>query len=204
MIVVNFKNYVFGKKAIELSKNIEKINKKVIVCPSFLDINKIIDETNLRVYAQHIDFSSIPEKSTGFITAENLVKYRVRGSLINHSEHKIPLREVSLIINKCKLLKFDVIVCVMNLREVKKIISLKPFAIAYENPELISTGKSVTRYDKVKLKRFIKLVDKTNIIPLCGAGISSREDVKSAYALGFRGVLISSAITKDKKLDILK
>ena len=34
------------------------------------------------------------------------------------------------------------------------------------------------------------------IIPLCGAGISTREDVKEALKLGTKGVLVASGIVK--------
>ena len=46
---------------------------------------------------------------------------------------------------------------------------------------------------------------KTKILPLCGAGISTAEDVKEAYNLGCKGVLISSAIAKSKNpIQLLK
>jgi len=34
------------------------------------------------------------------------------------------------------------------------------------------------------------------IVPLCGAGISNKEDVEAAKKLGVKGVLVASAIVK--------
>jgi triosephosphate isomerase len=43
----------------------------------------------------------------------------------------------------------------------------------------------------------VKLLEKINpkIIPLCGAGISTGEDVRAAIQLGAKGVLVASAVT---------
>ena len=41
-------------------------------------------------------------------------------------------------------------------------------------------------------------MEENGIIPLCGAGIVSGEDVKKAIELGTRGVLVASSIVKSK------
>ncbi len=49
------------------------------------------------------------------------------------------------------------------------------------------------------MERFVKMLKGSKIIPLCGAGIGNLEDVLEAKRLGCKGILISSAIAKDKK-----
>ena len=197
MIIVNFKNYVYGEQALDLAKKIKKLAPKVIVAVSSVDIRGIEYYTNLKVFAQHVDFKK-GKKSTGFVNLENLKEANAKGTLLNHSEHRISGKEISNIINKSKKINFKIVLCVKNINEVKKYKKLKLYAIALEDPKLISTGKSITKHDLKRLKEFVKILKGTNIIPLCGAGISSKEDYREALNLGCRGVLISSAVVKSK------
>ena len=197
MIIVNFKNYVYGEQALDLAKKIKKLAPKVIVAVSSVDIRRIEYYTNLKVFAQHVNFKK-GKKSTGFVNLENLKEANAKGTLLNHSEHRISGKEISNIINKSKKINFKIVLCVKNINEVKKYKKLKLYAIALEDPKLISTGKSITKHDLKRLKEFVKILKGTNIIPLCGAGISSKEDYREALNLGCRGVLISSAVVKSK------
>ena len=72
----------------------------------------------------------------------------------------------------------------------------RPGAMAYEDRELIGTGKSITEYRKGEVKKFVTKMKYSKIKLLCGAGINSAEDIREAYNLGCRGILISSAIAK--------
>ena len=103
---------------------------------------------------------------------------------------------------RCKKINLKVIVCAANLIEVKKIKKLNPFAIAFEDPKLISTGKSITKYKTNELKKFVSLLKNTKIIPLCGAGINSKNDYLEALNLGCKGILVSSVIANSKNPEI--
>lgn len=195
MIVINFKTYQQGKKALELAKTIEEIDNKAIVCIQATDIKEISERTKLRVYSQHVD-SLESGRNTGHIIPEAIKASGAIGTLLNHSEHKISFNELKKAIELCRKNKLKVIVCSPKLSEIKKIIKLKPEAIAFEDEKLISTGKSITEYNPQAIIKFVKLMKNTNIIPLCGAGISTREDIKTAFDLGCKGVLIASAIAK--------
>ena len=98
----------------------------------------------------------------------------------------------------CDKLNLKVVICTSNLAESKKMKKLKPFAIAFEDPKLISTGKSITKYKVDELKKFISLLKNTKIIPLCGAGIKSKEDYDEALKLGCKGILVSSVVANSK------
>ena len=76
---------------------------------------------------------------------------------------------------------------------------LAPYAIAFEDPKLVGSGKSITQYRSSDVKKFAELFKNSKIIPLCGAGINSADDAKEAYALGCKGVLIASAIANVNK-----
>jgi triosephosphate isomerase len=118
--------------------------------------------------------------------------------LLNHSEHRLKEEIIEKIILKANKLNFKIILCIKNLYEVEKYKRLKPHAIAFEDPHLISTGKSITKYNSESIKKFVKILKGTKIIPLCGAGINSKEDITEAKRLGCKGVLIASAIAEAK------
>src|SRR3989344_1093735 len=114
-----------------------------------------------------------------------------------YSQH-VDFHDIKKTANRCKKIGLDLIICTDSLSEAKKIKSLKPYAIAYENSKLIGTGKSVTRHYPEDIKEFVDILKGTKIIPFCGAGISSIEDIIESKNLGCDGVLISSEITKSK------
>jgi triosephosphate isomerase (TIM) len=172
MIVINFKNYKKGKESLELAKRIQEYLPKAIVCPTVKDVELVKEGTKLKVFSQYI------------------VKENVDGSLLNHSDHRVSAKVIE------KNVKGKVILCVKNVAEAEKYRKLKPWAIAFEDEKLIGSGKSITSYKKEDVGDFVKLLKGSGIIPLCGAGISSVEDVRAAKKLGCRGVLIASAIAK--------
>ena len=200
MIVINFKNYKSGKEALDLARKIEKYLPKAIICPSTIEIELISQKTKLKIFAQHADFQE-GDKTTGYNLLKSLKKAGISGTLINHSEHPESLTNIYKLCIISKKLNLKTIVCTPNLRNMKSILNnkkVKPFAIAFEDPKLISTGKSITKYNPKGLLQFIEIMKKTKIISLCGAGISSAEDIQEAYNLGYKGVLISSAVANSK------
>jgi|SRR3989338_1800653 len=197
MIIVNFKNYKIGSDVIDLIKKIEIYYNKAIVAVPSLEIKEAVGSTRLEVYAQHVDYHE-KGKGTGKVIPEDLITAGVKGSILNHSEHKLKFDEIKQTVKRCNEMNFKLVICASNLTEVKKIAKLRPYAIAFEDPKLISTGNSITEYKSVDVKKFVGLLDGTDIIPLCGAGITKGEDVAAALVLGCRGILVSSAVANSQ------
>lgn len=195
MIIVNFKNYKTGKEVLKFAK---KINDKCTIAavPS-VNIEEVSKNTDLIVYSQHLD-SKDSKRDTGFLTPKAAKKAGAKGTLLNHSEHRIPLKKLKETIKECKKQGLKTIVCASNLKKVKEIKRLKPFAIAYEEPKLISSKKSITDYKTMDVLKFVKALNGTKIFPLCGAGINNKKDIENARKLGCKGVLISSAVMKSR------
>ena len=193
MIVINFKNYVFGAKVLDLVRKVDIYLPKSIVAVSFVDLVEIVKNTSLPVYAQHID-SYEEGRATGFVTPEALVSAGAKGSLLNHSEHPVKLVDIKRTLDRCHDAGLKVILCASTLAQVKKFIPLNPYALAFEDPQLIATGKSITSHKAHTIREFIGLMKGASVIPLCGAGISTADDVREALAVGCKGVLVSSAI----------
>lgn len=193
MIVINFKNYSTNLKLIARAHLVEKYLSKAIIAVPTTDIFEITAETKLKVFAQHIDWQR-KGRATGFIIPEEIKDDGAVGSLLNHSEHKLNLSVIKKTMKRTSQAKLKIILCAASITEARAFIKLKPWAIAFEDPKLVGTGKSITHYRSDEVRKFAQLFKNKKIISLCGAGIHDAEDVKAAKKLGCKGVLISSAI----------
>ncbi|MFC1800886.1 triose-phosphate isomerase [Nanoarchaeota archaeon] len=200
VIIINFKAYKesIGKKGWKLAKICEqaarKYNSKIIICPQEIDLSLFAQKIKIPVYAQHLDPIE-PGKKTGFITPAEAKAEGVKGTLINHSEHPLKLKDIKTLVKLCKKYKLISVVCVPDLKTLKKIRTLKPDYIAYEPPSLIGGKVSVTNAKPDIIKKAVKST-KTKV--LVGAGVKSHQDLKTALKLGTHGVLVASDIVKAK------
>ena len=153
LVVVNFKNYVSGKAALDLARNIEIYYNSAIIAVPFLDVKEIAKEVNLTVFSQHVDLQE-PGRSTGFIIPESLAGVGAQGTILNHSEHKLSFSLIKRTVDRCNSVGLKTIICTSTLKDVQKILKLKPFAIAFEDPKLIGSGRSVTKEDSTVVASF--------------------------------------------------
>jgi len=204
MFVINCKNYeeISGDKIIKFVKIAEKVSKKYKVKIAIAPPQHLIAlaaNSSILILAQHIDDSKVGS-TTGFVIPELLKKSKVSGSLINHSEHRISSKEIAKLVSKLKKLKMISVLCVKNVSEARKYAKLNPNYIAIEPPELIGSGKAVSKEKPRLITKAAEAVKsaKNNTRLLCGAGIVSGEDVTKAVELGSKGILVASGIIKAK------
>ncbi|KAF6247408.1 triose-phosphate isomerase [Nitrosopumilus sp. b3] len=204
MFVINCKNYeeISGDKIIKFVKTAEKISKKykvkIAISPP-QHLVGVVANSSIPIFSQHVDDSKVGS-TTGFIIPELLKKSKVKGSLINHSEHRISRKEIERLVLKLRELKMISILCVKDLAEVKKYVKLNPDYIAIEPPELIGSGKAVSKEQPELISKAASIINnsKNKTKLLCGAGIVSGEDVAKAIELGSKGILVASGIIKAK------
>jgi len=205
IIIVNFKTYAeaTGRRAVELAKEAEKVNRKtnvyVGVAPQFADIAEVARAVNIPVFAQHIDPVK-PGNYTGHVLAESVKEAGAVGTLINHSERQLKLSDINEVINITRENGLLSVVCANNPSISAAVATLEPDMIAVEPPELIGTGIPASKAKPEVIANTVKLVRKINreVTILCGAGISHGEDVAAALKLGTQGVLVASGIVKAK------
>ncbi len=202
MFIINFKNYdeISGLRAVKLAKIAEKISKKYKVRMAIAPPQHALSEIakySIPVLAQHLDSANLGS-TTGFIVPEIIKKSKVQGSLINHSERRIPEKEIKSLVSRLKKLKMISVVCVKNVNEARKYAKLNPTYIAIEPPELIGTGKAVSKERPEVITKSVIAVKqaKNSTKLLCGAGIVSGKDVSKAMQLGANGILVASGIVK--------
>ena len=130
--------------------------------------------------------------------------FGAHGSLINHSEHRIPPTTISHLVGKLRDLGLDSVVCARDGKEVSQFAEYEPDYIAIEPPELIGSGKAVskTRPELIvdSRKELDVVVDrlKSRTKLLCGAGIIDPIDATKAIELGSEGILVASGIIKSQ------
>src|SRR5207237_1708066 len=158
-----------------------------------------IQRYSILVLAEHVD-AAVIGSTTGFVVTEIIKKSKVSGSLINHSEHRISEKDIAELVPRLKKLDMISVVCVKDVDEVKKYAKLNPDYIAIEPPELIGTGKAVSKEKPEIITKSVIAVKQARKSTklLCGAGIVSGEDVTKAIQLGAKGILVASGIVKAK------
>ena len=203
IVILNYKTYLesSGENALELARALKSASEEsgitMVAVPQAADIYRIQDQISLPIFAQHID-PITPGGHTSSNLIETLIEAGISGSLINHSENRMKLADIDEVIQLCKQNDIESCVCTNNIATSKAIATFSPDAVAVEPPELIGTGIPVSQAQPEVVEDSVKGVKSINkkIKVLCGAGISTGDDMKAAMDLGADGVLLASGIVK--------
>ncbi len=204
-VVVNFKVYpeVLGKRGWELAKTCamvaEDTGASVVIAPPLSDLAHIARLVHVPVFGQHADAADAGAH-TGWLPPEALLEAGAAGTLLNHSERKIPHKNVAALVPRCETLGLEVIACADDLREAEALARLHPDYIAIEPPELIGGDVSVTSARPEIVSGAVQAIHRidADVGVLCGAGVKDRRDVRKALELGTVGVLLASGVVKAK------
>lgn len=202
-MILNYKTYLesSGMKALELAHDLESAANEsgitMVAVPQAADIYRISQEASIPIFAQHIDPIDAGGH-TGSSLINTLIEAGASGSLINHSEQRMKLADIDEVIRLCKDNDIESCVCTNNISTSKAIAALEPTAVAVEPPELIGTGIPVSQAQPEVVEDSVKEVKAINkkVKVLCGAGITTGDDMKAAMDLGADGVLLASGIIK--------
>ena len=203
IIIINFKTYeeATGERALKLAQICRsvamKYSKRIIICPQFTDIQRISNASSsfTPVFAQHIDDGI--GKFTGSISPLAVKEAGAVGTLLNHSEKRLTIDEIGKRISAAKAHGLMSLCFADSVEESLKIAVFAPEMIAYEPPELVGTGISVSTAKPTAVTDFVNKVT-PSVRRLVGAGISNAGDVRKALELGADGWGVSSAFTKAK------
>ncbi|MEK6945357.1 MAG: triose-phosphate isomerase [Nanoarchaeota archaeon] len=194
VVIINFKTYKSGADAVNLAKEIRKIDKKIIIGVQTSDLFAIKKSVDITVYSESID-PYRPGRNTGYVTPEAVKKVGASGTFLNHSEHKLSFETLKKDVKRCREAGIKAAVFASSLKAAIKIKRLKPDYIIIEPPELVAGKVSVSQARPGLIKDIAK---KLKYKFLVGAGIHTNEDVKLAMKLGASGIAVSSAITTAK------
>lgn len=198
--IINFKNYteVSGAQAVKLAKAAQKVAEKlkaeIVLAPPQPALAMVAKNVRIPVICQHVD-NEKEGSTTGFFVPEVAKSFGAVGSLINHSEHRIEMKLIASIVERVRKLGMTSIVCAREPHEVMEISIFQPDFIAIEPPELIGSGRAVSKENPAIITRSIEAAGSRSKV-ICGAGITDKGDVKAAMKLGSRGILVASGIIK--------
>lgn len=206
ILILNFKNYLelAGRASIELAKAAQQVSKsldgriKIVACPPQPALSLVKENVDIPVFAQHVDDAK-EGSTTGYFIPEIAKSFGAQGSLINHSEHRIERPEtIQNLVNNLRKLQMVSVVCARSAAEVADIARFKPDYIAIEPPELIGSGKAVSKENPAIVTDSIESAAKVSqeVRVICGAGITDAADVRSALKLGAKGILVASGVIK--------
>lgn len=205
LILINFKAYkeASGRSGLELARKAEKISKEsgitIAVAPQLTDLTFIAQSVEIPVFSQHADDVG-PGSFTGHVTLDAIKDSGAVGTMVNHSERRVRADQVDVIVKRARQLGLLTVVCTNTPEVTAAMAALGPDMVAIEPPELIGTGIPVSRAKPEVVTDSVNLVKKVNpqVKVLCGAGITTGEDVAAAIRLGTVGVLLASGVVKAK------
>lgn len=202
-IIVNLKAYpqALGEDSVKISKKIAEAGEEkgigTGVSPQYASLYRVTSEVEVPVYAQHVDPIE-PGRGTGSLLPEAAKKAGATGSLVNHSENQKGMETIQEIVNRLDDTGLTSIVCAEDVETAGKVARFSPDMVAVEPPELIGSGRSVSQVKPDIIEETVEEVHSVDqdVHVLCGAGVSTREDVRIALELGAEGILIASAVVK--------
>lgn len=199
IFITNFKTYeqATGQKAVDLALIHQEVAQQtgasIAIAVQACDLYRVSQAVSIPVFAQHID-----PIDYGSFTGQNLPQ-AIRangaiGTLLNHSERRLPeeiLINTLACAQKTSLIR---IVCGEDISEIERLAEFDPDFLAFEPPELIgSSSKSVATEEPESIGKAVNI---TRLPVLVGAGISTAKDIEVSLKLGASGFLVASAITK--------
>jgi triosephosphate isomerase len=196
-VLVNLKAYPcdpveVAEAAAEVAK---ETGVRIAVAPQAAHLDRVA-ATGVETWAQHV--SPVDHGShTGSTLAEAVAEAGAVGTLLNHSENRLKLADIDGSVRAAERAGLETVVCANNPRQIAAAAALEPDAVAVEPPELIGTGTPVSQADPEVVTDSVEAAGGVGDVPvLCGAGISTGEDLAAAEDLGAEGVLLASGVAK--------
>ena len=168
---------------------------RIAVAPQAAHLAAVTD-TGVETWAQ--DVSPVAHGShTGTTLAAAAADAGAAGTLLNHSERRRTIADVDGGLRAAERAGLETVVCANDPRQIAAATALEPDAVAVEPPALIGTGTPVSQADPDVVTDSIEAAAAVGDVPvLCGAGISTGEDLAAARDLGADGVLLASGVAK--------
>lgn len=197
-VLVNLKTYPCDP--VEVATAVRDVDEttdaRLVVAPQAAHLERVA-ETGVETWAQHVDPIDYGS-NTGHALAESLAEAGADGTLINHSERRLKLADIDGALEAADRAGLETVVCANNPDQIGAATALGPDAVAVEPPELIGTGTPVSQADPDVVEDAVDAAERVDddVSVLCGAGISTGDDVVAAGDLGAEGVLLASGVAK--------
>ncbi len=203
LFILNLKAYPhrLGAGAISIGRvfqgKLEEAGVPGAIAPAAPDLGVLAHWLRVPVLAQHADPYEAGAR-TGYVVPEAIAAAGGRGSLVNHSEHPVPVGTIATTLHRLQGLGLVAILCARDVAHARRLAQFRPHYLAVEPPELIGGTRSVSTARPSVVSGTVSAVRKVSPAShvLCGAGIHNRHDVRRSFELGAEGILVSSAIAR--------
>ncbi|MFT4964308.1 MAG: triosephosphate isomerase [Halobacteriales archaeon] len=197
-VLVNCKAYDCDPVTIaEAARDVQTdSDAEIAVAPQTARIGAVAG-TGLETWAQHVSPDGFGSH-TGSMLATAAMDAGAAGTILNHSERRLTLANIDAGLAAAEQAGLETIVCANTPDQIAAVTELGPDAVAIEPPELIGSGTPVSQADPDVVRDAVSAaatVDES-VDVLCGAGISTGDDVAAAADLGADGVLLASGVAK--------
>jgi triosephosphate isomerase (TIM) len=203
LFLLNLKAYPqhLGSGAVRTAQLLERLGREVgvatAIAPPVPDLAHVARAVSIPVLAQHVDPGEAGAR-TGYVPVESVAAAGARGSLVNHSEHPMELRDIEDAVRRLRDRDLVAVVCAADVPQARRLAETRPPYLAIEPPELIGGDRAVSTARPEVVSGTVLAVNavapETRV--LCGAGVHDRRDVARALELGADGVLVASAVTR--------
>lgn len=198
---VNFKVYpgTAGEEGLELARTVERVQRETgvsfVLSPQLPDVRLVAEKTDLAVMGQRADAVD-PGRGTGRVLLETLAAAGADALAVNHAEHREPVDDVAETVERCRDLGLHSVVSAHGLAAGRAVATLDPDTLVFEVPEDIATDRAITRTHPERVRAFVDMVAETapRTNAFVGGGISTGEDVASAFEQGADAVGAASAV----------
>jgi len=203
LFLLNLKAYPghLGPDALRIAALLESLGRELgvatAIAPPVPDLARVAGEVSIPVLSQHVDPGDAGAR-TGFVPVEAVAAAGARGSLVNHSEHPMPVAEIEEVVRRLSDRRLVAVVCAADVGPAARLAETHPPYLAVEPPELIGGDRAVSTARPEVISATVERVRSVSpgTLVLCGAGVHDRRDVARALELGSEGVLVSSAVTR--------
>jgi triosephosphate isomerase (TIM) len=204
MLILNLKTYKEStgtnlNRLLDAAKALKserpELDQNAYYAPSMIELVHAKQSYNeLKIMSQHVDNHNAGS-TTGWTPAENVVGYGIEYGVLNHAERRVWNENIVEQVKAIQAKGLKLVVCVESIEEAKTILEANPYGVAYENKDLIGSGRSITQERPDAVKEFIELAKgRTKVI--IGAGVSTGEDVQIGLEMGGEGFILASAFVK--------
>jgi triosephosphate isomerase len=199
-VLINFKTYegTAGDEGLSYAHTVERVARETgaafAVMPQTPDLRLLDRETGLPLVAQAADAAG-PDRGTGRILPTTLGSAGADGVMINHPERRQTVPDVAALVERCRSLGLDSIVCVDDVETGRAMATLSPDWLLFETPEDVGTDRAITTTHPDRVRSFLDAVAATDpdVDVLVGGGISTAEDVARGFELGVDAAGAASA-----------
>lgn len=191
LFLVNYKLYdgTVGEEGLAYARTVERVaaetGARFAVAPSAPDLRLVARETDLPVLAQAVDPVEVG-RGNGSILPESVRAAGAQGVIVNHPESRETLDGVERVIQRCRAVGLDTVVCVSGTEMARAVLAFDPDCLLFEKPEDVATGRAITQSHPDRVEAFVETVAAENprTKVLVGGGITDPGDVARGFDLG--------------------